>query len=342
MEKKLFGKMPDGTEVYAYTVKNERIALTVLNLGGIIHSLVVDGKDIVCAYGSVNDILTGSGYHGAIIGRYANRIADGKFTLGGKEYTLACNEKGVTHLHGGDVGFNHRIFSVTSIVETDCEKLVLSLFSPDGEEGYPGNLDVSVTYKLCGSDISINYSAQSDEDTVLNMTNHAYFNLNGYDSGTVLGHKLAIFADTYTAVDEKLIPTGNVPVAGTPFDFNEPKEVGRDIDKDDAQISLGNGYDHNFNLSCKEFIDHDNKKLTKCAYLSGDLLAMTVYTDKPAVQLYTANKMNCNINFKNNIKQVPRTALCLETQFAPNGPARGEAILKKYQKYDYTTLFRFE
>ena len=254
MEKKLFGKMPDGTEVFAYTFGNEFVKATVLNLGGIIHKLVVDGKDVVCAYGNVNDILNGTGYHGALIGRYANRICDGKFTLNGKEYVLAKNEKGRTHLHGGNEGFNRKVFSVTQLVEPDCEKLVLSLFSPDGEEGYPGNLDISVTYMIKDGDFSISYGGESDADTVLNMTNHAYFNLNGYDSGTVLDHELQILSDRISAVDEKLIPTGEMAVEGTPFDFNTPKKVGRDIDADNEQIKLGSGFDHNFFIKSDESI----------------------------------------------------------------------------------------
>lgn len=341
IERKLFGKMPDGTEVYAYTFGNDSVTATILNLGGIIHKLYVGGKDIICAYGNVSDILSGSGYHGALIGRYANRIKNGKFTLGGKDYILAKNEKGITHLHGGNEGFNRRIFSVTQISDADSEKLVLSLFSPDGEEGYPGNLHVSVTYEIKGLDFSIHYTAESDADTVLNMTNHAYFNLNGYDSGTVLGHRLAIYSDKISAVDEQLIPISEIPVAGTPFDFNIPKEVGRDINAEDAQLKLGSGYDHNYFIRPDENIEFGGKRLAKCALLSADNLEMSVFTDCPCVQLYTGNFMNCPIPFKGNIPQIPRGALCLETQYAPDSPNHGEAILKAYEKYDKTTLFRF-
>ncbi|MBR5528273.1 MAG: galactose mutarotase [Clostridia bacterium] len=342
MEKKFFGKMPDGEEVYAYTFGNEKVKATVLNLGGIIHKLVVDGKDIVCAYGNVNDILCGTGYHGALIGRYANRICDGKFTLNGKEYILAKNERGITHLHGGDVGFNKRIFSVTQMVEKDCEKLVLSLYSPDGEEGYPGNLDVSVTYTIKDGDFSIRYTAESDADTVLNMTNHAYFNLNGYDSGTVTEHTLQILSDKISEVDTKLIPIGEMAVAGTPFDFNTPKTVGQEIDADNEQLKLGKGYDHNFFICSDEKTDGEYYPLAKCAVLEGNTLKMSVYTSCPCVQLYTGNVMNCEIPFKGGVKQVPRNALCLETQEAPDSPNHGGAILKAYDKYDTTTLFRFE
>lgn len=342
MKKTLFGKMPDGTEVYAYTFGNEKVSATVLNLGGIVHKLIVDGKDIVCAYANVNDILNGSGYHGAIIGRYANRIRSGKFTLNGKEYTLAKNERGVTHLHGGDTGFNHRIFSVAQIVEKDCEKLVLSLHSPDGEEGYPGNLDVSVTYTIMDADFCIRYNAESDADTVLNMTNHAYFNLNGYDSGTVTKHTLQILSDRISEVDKDLIPIGEMPVAGTPFDFNIPKEIGKEIDADNEQIKLGGGYDHNFFIKSDKTTEFGEATLTKCAVLTGDSLQMSVYTDCPCVQLYTGNVMDCPIPFKGNVKQVPRNALCLETQYAPDSPNHGEAILKAYKKYDKSTLFSFK
>ena len=339
--KKLFGRTPDGNEVYAYTFGNDNIKATVLNLGGIIHKLEVFGKDVVCAYGDVDGILNGSGYHGAIIGRYGNRIKDGKFTLNGKEYLLEKNEKGITHLHGGKVGFNHRIFSVTQIVEKDCEKLVLSLFSPDGEEGYPGNLDVSVTYKIEGNDFSIRYTGESDKDTVLNMTNHAYFNLNGYDSVTVLNHKLTIFADKISAVDSVLIPVGEMNVKGTPFDFNTAKEVGRDIEADDEQLRLGTGYDHNFILNTEKTEDFEDKKLAKCSILEGDSIKMEVLTDCPCVQLYAGNFMDCPIPFKGGVKQIPRSALCLETQEAPDSPNHGGSILKAFERYDTATVFRF-
>ena len=342
IQKYPFGKMPDGTEVFAYTFGNDFIKATVLNLGGIIHKLEVDGVDVVCAYGNVEDILSGSGYHGALIGRYGNRIKDGKFTLNGKEYLLEKNERGVTHLHGGKVGFNHRLFSVTRIVEKDCEKLVLSLFSPDGEEGYPGNLDVSVTYKISGKDFSIHYTGESDADTVLNMTNHAYFNLNGYDSGTVTNHKLTILSDRISEVDSDLIPIGEMKVEGTPFDFNTPKTVGRDIDADNVQLKLGKGYDHNFIICSDVYTDFEDKKLAKCAKLEGDSLSMEVFTDCPCVQLYTGNCMDCPLPFKGGVKQVPRNALCLETQYAPDSPNHGESFLKAYEKYDTATLFRFE
>ena len=341
MIKKRFGVMPDGTTVYSYILENEYIRATILNLGGILHSLTVNGREIVCAYGSVEDILNGEGYHGSIIGRYANRIRDGKFTLNGKEYILAKNEKGITHLHGGNEGFNRKVFQATQVVKPDREELVLTLFSPDGEEGYPGNLDVSVTYALCGKDFSIHYTAESDADTVLNMTNHAYFNLNGYDSGSVLSHTLRIPADAISAVDEQLIPIAVRPVAGTPFDFNEEKEVGRDINADDEQLRLGGGYDHNFILRRDEPLPFDGKTLYTAAVLKGNDLTMTVYTDCPGVQLYTGNFMNCPIDFKGGVKQIPRNALCLETQFPPDSPNHGEAILRKYEKFDKTTLFRF-
>ena len=302
MIKKRFGVMPDGTTVYSYILENEYIRATILNLGGILHSLTVNGREIVCAYGSVEDILNGEGYHGSIIGRYANRIRDGKFTLNGKEYILAKNEKGITHLHGGNEGFNRKVFQATQVVKPDREELVLTLFSPDGEEGYPGNLDVSVTYALCGRDFSVHYTAESDADTVLNMTNHAYFNLDG-------------------------VPYSNISL--------------RDINADDEQLRLGGGYDHNFILRRDEPLPFDGKTLYTAAVLKGNDLTMTVYTDCPGVQLYTGNFMNCPIDFKGGVKQIPRNALCLETQFPPDSPNHGEAILKKYEKFDKTTLFRF-
>ena len=341
MEKFLFGKTPDGKEVYAYTFGNDFVKATILGLGGIIHKLEVGGTDIVASYGSVEGNIYGAAYRGALIGRYANRIADGKFTLNGKEYGLAKNERGVNHLHGGNVGFNKRIFDVTQIVEKDTEKLVLTYFSPDGEEGYPGNLDVTVTYAICNNDFSISYKAKSDADTYLNMTNHAYFNLNGYDSGSMLDHTLQIFADRISVVNENLIPISQMEVAGTPFDFNEPKKVGRDINADDALIKIGGGYDHNYFIKSNEQIDFCGNSLLKTAVVKGEKLEMQLYTDYPCVQLFTANGTGDTFTLKADVKQCPRHALCLETQYEPNSPSKNQALLLANEVYNKTALFRF-
>ncbi len=342
--KNLFDKMPDGKNVYVYTLANDSICAKILTYGGIIQSLIVDGKDVVCGYDNITAYLENDGYHGALIGRYANRIADGKFTLDGTEYFLAKNEKGITHLHGGDVGFNKKFWAVKD-AKADEKKVVLALTlnSLDMEEGYPGNLEVCVTYTVSGRDFSIRYEAVSDKNTVLNLTNHAYFNMNGYDSeGSVENQTLGIFADTYTQVDGRLIPTCDVSVEGTPFDFKTPKKIGKDIDADDEQIKLGSGYDHNFNLSPAEFINAFGKKLGYSAIMSGENLTMHLYTNKPAVQFYSGNFIGGGHAFKNGVERTKRRGICLETQFKPDSPNHGEAYLGAGEKYDYITLLRFE
>lgn len=342
--KDLFDKLPDGRNVFVYTLANDNICAKILNYGGIIQSLIVDGKDVVCGYDALEGYLKNDGFHGALIGRYANRIADGKFTLDGIEYVLAKNEKDISHVHGGNVGFDKKIWKVAE-AKADEKKiaLVLELFSPDMEEGYPGNLNVRVTYTVSDKDFSIRYEAVSDKNTVLNMTNHAYFNMNGYDSGTSIEDQtLGIFADTYTEVDNTLIPTKDSPVAGTPFDFTVPKKVGTDINADYEQIVIGNGYDHNFNFSGDEYISFMGKQLRYGCVMSGSALTMRIYTDKPAVQLYSGNFIGGGIPFKNGVERTKRSALCLETQFRPDSPNHGGALLGAGEKYDYTTLMRFE
>ncbi len=340
--KTLFDKMPDGKPVFRYTLSNETISASVLNYGGILQSLVVDGKDIVCGYDNITAYLENDGYHGALIGRYANRICEGRFTLDGVEYTLAKNEKGITHLHGGDVGFDKKFWNVKD-AKADEKKVTLALefFSPDMEEGYPGNLNVRVTYHLSGRDFSIRYEATSDKNTVLNLTNHSYFNMNGFDGGSVEEQTLGIFADTYTEVDGTLIPVKDSPVEGTPFDFRTPKKVGADIGAEDVQLRLGGGYDHNFNLSGDEFTTYMGKKLRYGCIFSGDV-TMKVYTDKPAVQFYAGNFMGGGHPFKNGVERQKRHGLALETQFRPDSPNHDGARLDAGKKYDYTTLFRFE
>ena len=340
--KTLFGKLADGRSVFRYDLINDTVKASVLNYGGTLQSLVVDGKDVVCGYDTLEAYLENDGYHGALIGRYANRIRGGAFTLDGVEYTLAKNEKGITHLHGGDVGFDKKVWKVTE-AKADEKRvtLALELFSPDMEEGYPGNLNVRVTYSLCGRDLAIRYEAISDKNTVLNMTNHSYFNMNGYDGGSIEDQTLAIFADTYTEVDETLIPTKDSPVEGTPFDFRTPKKVGADINADDEQLKLGGGYDHNFVLSSDEYIIHMGRKLRHGCVFSGDV-TMHVYTNKPCVQFYAGNFMGGGHPFKNGVERQKRHALALETQFRPDSPNHDGARLDAGKKYDYTTLLRFE
>lgn len=346
--KELLDKMENGDEVYIFTVTNEKGAYAkILNLGGILQSLYVPDKngkldDVICGFDSATDYLTGGGCHGALIGRYGNRIKSGKFTLNGVKYQLAKNEKGINHLHGGNKGYNARIWGAVPYEKVGEQGLILTLVSPGGDERYPGALNIKVTYTLTdNNELKIHYEAKGDKDTIINMTNHSYFNLDSFDAGSVLGHYLYVAADSICEIDENLIPTGNsYAVAGTPFDFNEPAKIGARINDDDSQLKLGGGYDHHFNFS-----DYDGKiKLQAELYSEKSGRVMSVYTDQPGVQIYSANMMNNPVEMKNGFKQVPRAAVCLETQHAPDSPNHPNFIsttLKAGEKYDTTTIYAF-
>lgn len=345
--KEFFGTKPDGVSVDVYTLQNKNGAVVrVLSMGGILQQIKMpdrDGNfaDVICGFDTVEGYLTGGGYQGALIGRYGNRIANGRFTLDGVTYQLAQNSNNSIHLHGGNVGFNQKIWDVTPFETADSTGLVLKLTSPDGDENYPGTLHVTVTYTLTdNNELKINYQAVTDKNTIVNMTNHSYFNLGGYDSGDILDHELFVDADSITEVDKIMIPTGNAyPVSGTPFDFRTPEKIGARINDNDQQLVFGGGYDHNYSLN-------NHGKFAKAVVLfdpkSGREL--TVSTDQPGIQIYTANMMNGDVNFKGGIPQKPRHAVCLETQHAPDSPNHPNfptTELKVGEKYDTTTVFAF-
>ncbi len=330
--KKKFGMMPSGEEVFAYTMTNRAgCSATVLNMGGILASLILPDRngvreDVVQGFDSVEGYLTGGGYLGALIGRYANRIRDGRFTLGGKEYVLAKNEGGVCHLHGGNVGFNAKIWSVEPVTAPSGDSLILRLVSPDGEEGYPGRLDVQVTYTLTDDGaLRLHYEAQSDADTVCNLTNHSYFNLGGIRSGDVSSHTVQLDSDEYTEVDDLLLPIRNVPVEGTDFDLRKPR-------------ALTGAYDHNFML-------HTEGKLTRVGSFSHPSgRKMVIFTDMPAIQIYTANMLCGDVPLKGGMPQTKHIAFCAETQFPPDSPNRPDfpcCTLRAGERYDSTTVFAF-
>ena len=343
ISKRPFGKTENGEQVYCYTLDNGKgLSAEILNWGGIIRSLNVTTKDgaavdVVLGYESMTGYEKNAGCLGALIGRHANRIEDAKFDLNGKTYQLAMNIP-KSNLHGGNVGFNSKIWDV---IENDDEEpsIVLSLTSPDGDEGFPGTIDVTVTYTLTKNNgIVINYKAQSDEDTVCNLTNHSYFNLAGHDSGNVYDQLLQINASFYTPADEYCLTQGTVDkVATTPMDFTTAKPIGQDINSDFEQIASVGGYDHNYAI--------DGRGYRLCAVASSDKsgITMEVYTDKPAVQLYTANGMGEG-EYKGGAKYEKHNAFCLETQFFPNAMKYSHypsPILKKGDVYDYTTEYRF-
>ena len=339
-----FERTIDGKPTHLYVLKNKKgmeVALT--NYGAHLVSAVVPDKagKLVSVVLGFNDIegfqRSASSYYGGTIGRYGNRIAKGKFTLDGKEYHLALNNMPNT-LHGGKKGFNEVVWDGKQVNGQTAE---FTYLSKDMEEGFPGNLNVKVTFHLTEDDaIQISYEATTDKTTVVNLTNHAYFNLNGEGSGTILNHTVQIDADNFTPVDKGLIPTGKLePVKGTPFDFTKPKEIGKDINADDQQIKYGPGIDHNFALN-----KHTIK--TPVAKVTGDKsgIEMEVYTEEPGLQFYTGNFMGGKNTIRGGKKDEYRTAFAMETQHfpdAPNQPQFASTTLKPGQVYKTETIYKF-
>lgn len=343
-----FGMMPSGEVVYAYSlVNNFGSCVKIMTLGATLVSIKVpdykgEYADIICGYDDVNSYLTNSGYQGAIIGRFGNRINNSKFELDGVEYRLYNNE-GENHLHGGKEGFDKKIWNAKSWEIGSTMYLEMSYLSKDMEEGYPGNLLVKVLYSFDQDNmLTINYKASTDKKTVLNLTNHAYFNLGGFSSSNIGKHTLWLDADKISEIDEKLIPTGKeISVENTPFDFRVEKLIGKDIDADNTILKYGQGYDHNYILNNYGEIKHIATLKDPVSKRS-----MKVYTNQPCIQIYTANCINENESpFKNNAPQKKRCAVCMETQHAPNSPNVKNFLsceLKPGEIYDYTTIFKFE
>lgn len=333
--KELFGTLPGGEPVYRYTISDGALCARILDYGGILQDLVFNGRSVVCGFDNVDGYLIDTSYQGALIGRYANRIKDGRFCLNGKEYVLAKNEKGICHLHGGECGFDKKIWTVENAT---ADTLTLSLFSPDMEEGYPGNLKVSVTYTVRDAALLISYTATSDKDTYLNMTNHSYFNMDGLEVGDIRKQRLSIDADTYTEVDEVLIPIEHRPVDGTPFDLRTAKEIGWALGD-----SFG-GYDHNFNLNKSVPARVFEQDLYHFATAEGQWVRMKAYTDQPCVQLYASCALGGEPPFRGKFPKRKHLAFCLETQVAPDSPNRNPeaCLLKAGDTYKHNTVFAFE
>ncbi|MBO7292597.1 MAG: galactose mutarotase [Clostridia bacterium] len=322
MEVKEFGILPDGSKVLQYILKTCDAEVRILNLGGIITDFIYEGRNVVCGFDTLDDYLLDDSYQGALIGRFANRIAGASFSLNGKTYRVGANE-GKNSLHGGNVGFNRRLFKTQKAEENT---LILSLFSPDGEEGYPGNLTLRVTYSLDGSALTIAYHATSDADTPVSLTNHSYFNLAGLGA-PVLDFRATILADHYTAVDAELIPTGErLPVDGTPFDLRSPRRIG---DRE-------GGYDTNFIL--KRTVEETHSP-SLAARVEGSGLTLSVYTTQPCIQFYTGCALEGEPCFRGGVRKTRYTAFCLETQAEPNAPNRGEGILRAGETYSHTTVY---
>ncbi|MCM1290070.1 MAG: galactose mutarotase [Corallococcus sp.] len=322
----------DGRPVYKYTL-TDKISVEAVTVGATLVTLKVPDKsgvlvDVLLAKNTAREIAETPSYMGSVVGRCANRIAEGKFTLDGKTYLLAKNADGRTHLHGGKFGFNRKIFAA----RTEGDSLYFSAVSPDGEENYPGKLTFTVKYTVKGSALTIEYFAESDADTVFNPTNHAYFNLDGEGSGSALGNVLQLNAAKFLPMGVDFVPTGEERfVSGTPFDFSSPKSIGRDIFSSDEQLSLAGGYDHNFCLDATHFATAFSQKTG---------IVMDCYTDMPGVQLYTGNFLN----ERGKHQYYKHGGFCLETQFFPNAvnvPKWKSPVLHAGQKFYSKTQYIF-
>jgi aldose 1-epimerase len=336
-----FGHSPDGHSVDLFTLNDGKIEVRIMTYGGIILSLHVpdrEGKldDIVLGHDSVEGYIPNPPYLGALIGRYANRIANGTFQLDGKSYTIPRNN-GENALHGGPRGFDQVIWTGKRIKNG----VELTHVSNDGDQGFPGTLTTTVGYSLHTSALRIEYSATTDKPTIVNLTHHAYFNLAGQGRGDVLAHIVNIDASRFTPVNENLIPTGELrPVQGTPFDFRTPHAIGERINADDAQLHFAGGYDHNFVL------DHSEGQLAEAAEVyeptTGRILK--VLTSEPGVQLYTGNFLDGSMVGKNGRVYGMRSAFCLETQHFPdsaNHPSFATTELRPGEKFHSVTVFHF-
>jgi aldose 1-epimerase len=341
IRKEHFGRTPDGTAVDLYTLTNESgMTVKITNYGGIVTSIVTLDQsgspgDVVLGFDALEDYLEESPYFGAIVGRYGNRIAKGKFTLDGQEYTLATNN-GPNHLHGGVKGFDKVVWEAEEVRVEGGVGLRLTYTSPDGEEGYPGTLTSTVTYTLTGdNNLRIDYDARTDKKTPVNLTNHSYFNLAAGEEDNALQHELTIYADRYTVVDKTAIPTGELrEVEGTPMDFRQATAIGARIEQ------VEGGYDHNYVLTNQE----ERLALAATAYdpTSGRYLEM--YTTQPGVQFYSGNFLNGSLTGKGNIVYTKHYGFCLEAQHFPDSPNQPDfpsTILSPGEIYYHTTIYKF-
>jgi len=342
--KQSFGQLQDGTAVSRYCLRNEQgVTVSLLDLGAVIHEIIVPDRtgqlaDITLGFATAQGYAESTTYFGAVIGRCANRIKDGAFELAGQPYQLAKNN-GANHLHGGLFGFDKRLWTVDSLTADSIE---FSLISVDGDQGYPGTLFVSVCYRLDNNNqLSIEYRATTDQETLVNLTQHAYFNLSGQLGSTVLDHQVQIFADHYTPIDASLIPTGAIaPLAGSLLDLTQATLLADVIDKPDEQLLLAGGYDHNYVLNSAGDLTQPAAIVRHRA--SGRVL--TLYTDQPGMQFYSGNFLNGNALGKSAIAYPKRSGLCLETQRfpdAPNQPDFPSVTLRTGETWHSTTVFRF-
>lgn len=347
VERAPFGKLPDGRQVEQFTLVNETGAkATVITYGAIVNSLYMpdrNGKyaDIVLGFDKMDNYLKQPPYFGAIVGRYGNRIGKGQFTLDGKTYQLATNN-GPNHLHGGVVGFDKVLWSGTPVKSDSAVGVKLLYLSKDGEEGYPGNLKLEVTYWLTNlNQLRIDYLATTDQATIVNPTHHGYFNLAGQGEGDILGHELMIAAEYFTPVDETLIPSGELrPVQGTPFDFTTLTTIGARIGETDQQLQYGQGYDHNWVLT-KET---GKLGLAASVYEASSGRYMEVLTTEPGMQFYCGNFLDGTFTGKEGKRYNHRYGFCLEAQHYPDSPNKPDfpsVVLRPGETYTQTTIYQF-
>ncbi len=343
--KQPFGKLPDGTDVERYTLTNDNgMVVQIMTYGGIITALHVPDRngnvgDVVLGYDSLDGYLAKTPYFGCIVGRFANRIAGGRFVLDGVTYQLALND-GPNHLHGGRVGFDKKVWRASAGRSEGAVSLALSYLSKDGEENYPGNLHVTVTYTLTHDNaLRIGYLARTDKPTILNLTNHTYFNLAG--AGDILDHEIMINADRFTPVNEALIPTGELQaVEGTPLDFRQPTRIGARIEAAHEQITRAGGYDHNF------VINGAVGELRLAAHVHEPASGRTleVHTTEPGMQFYTGNFLDGTVVGKRGMVYGRRAGFCLETQHfpdSPNQPHFPSVVLRPGEGFRSATVFKF-
>ena len=344
LDKTNFQTSIEGKKTDLFLLENQNLKVFVTNYGARIVSLVVRDKfnqnlDVVLGFKSIDDYLKANEpYHGATIGRYANRISKGVFLLDGKKYNLPINN-GINHLHGGPKGFHNKIWSIVSF---DKEKIVMTLNSEDGEMGYPGNLDVELTYQIVDNQLEISYKATTDKKTPINLTNHSFFNLAGEGSGTINNHILKLNSDFYTPIDSTLIPLGEKRlVDDSPFDFRRPKAIGSEINSSDDQIVYGGGYDHNFilNKTVQDTLSH-----AATVFEPNRGVKMDIFTTEPAIQFYGGNFMDGSDVGKYGKKFLYRESFALETQHYPDSPNNQDfpnVYLSPSETYKSTSIYRF-
>lgn len=346
IERRPYGEV-EGNAVDLYTLTNANgLEMRVTNYGGIVVSCMVPDRaghteDIVLGYNQLEGYVKNNPYFGCIVGRYGNRIAQAKFTLEGQEYTLAQND-GENNLHGGIKAFDKVVWDARARMGDERVGVAFQYRSQDGEEGFPGNLDVTVTYTLTNDDaFRIDYFATTDKTTVVNLTNHSHWNLAGEGSGDILGHELMLNADHFTPVDEGLIPTGIETIEGTPFDFRIPTAIGARIDNDDEQLNFGKGYDQNWVLNKEQ---EGAMTLAATVYEPQTGRFMEVFTTEPGIQFYTGNFLDGTVIGKSGKAYESRNAFCLETQHypdSPNNPDFPSVVLKPGEEYKTATIYKF-